>query len=479
MNGRLRYAFVAAALTVGLVAAGCAAPSATIAATGRVQTDTITVQAPALSVPRVNLNAGFVVTPGAAANLSGVPALLGFGSAQRVSSVEVRLGEQVKAGDVLVRFDDTALAADVTAARADRSVARAQVAVIEQAIATTHDNEADLADKRKEITKGIAKATKARYELAQKLAAASKAKTTVTGKLVEVNRVAKTLPKKLASVEQHLAEVTAKRAAVAQQLAQVEAQLAALPPDAPAVQREALLAAQRQLTAALAQLDTAVGTLTAARTQVRAAIAQVNVGRQQLKAALRQLNAGIPKLRTVIATIAANLAKANDGLKQLDKGMKKLRDARADLKRARTLAAIAADDRSALDQAVTARRQALVTAPRDGTITSVVSVGDVIAPGATVAAISSPAHVVALWLPPAQAGLVCVGDPATVAWGTNPSGTVSRILPLAQYPPSYQVTDDVHLTRAVPVEATFDQALSPGVPVDVQLSPCRTNEVKK
>ena len=61
----------------------------------------------------------------------------------------------------------------------------------------------------------------------------------------------------------------------------------------------------------------------------------------------------------------------------------------------------------------------------------------------------------------------------------DPTGTISRILPEAQYPPTYHTTDEVHLTRAVPVEVTVSAGLPPGVPVDVQLTPCRTNEVKK
>ena len=102
-----------------------------------------------------------------------------------------------------------------------------------------------------------------------------------------------------------------------------------------------------------------------------------------------------------------------------------------------------------------------------------------VAPGATVAELSSPAHVVELWLAPAQADRVCVGDAASIAWGASPTGTISRILPEAQYPPTYHTTDEVHLTRAVPVEVTVSAGLPPGVPVDVQLTPCRTNEVKK
>lgn len=60
-------------------------------------------------------------------------------------------------------------------------------------------------------------------------------------------------------------------------------------------------------------------------------------------------------------------------------------DAKADLTRGRKLAVIAAGNDVAVQQARTARAQAVVTAPRDGTVTSIAHVGDVVAPGATVA----------------------------------------------------------------------------------------------
>ena len=71
--------------------------------------------------------------------------------------------------------------------------------------------------------------------------------------------------------------------------------------------------------------------------------------------------------------------------------------------------------------------------------------------------------------------------PAT-AWATTVAvdsltapvdGRISRILPLAAYPPSYHATDQVHLTRAVPVEVTLDAALPPGAPADLHLSSCQ------
>ena len=101
-----------AVAAVVLALTACQQPDdGTIAATGRVVADTVSVQAPALAVPRVSLDAGFVTPPGAPAAASTVPALLSLGAAQRVSAVEVQLGDHVEEGDVLLRFDDAALAA--------------------------------------------------------------------------------------------------------------------------------------------------------------------------------------------------------------------------------------------------------------------------------------------------------------------------------------------------------------------------------
>ncbi|MFT4297199.1 MAG: HlyD family efflux transporter periplasmic adaptor subunit [Micropruina sp.] len=438
-----------AGVALGLVLTGCAQPSATIEATGRVGADVLTVQAPALTVPRVDLDAGFERAPGDAANLSSVPALLSLGTAQRIAAVQVRLGDQVRAGDVLVRFDDAALAAQQRAAKADRTAAKAQVGVIDAGIDTTHDREAEIADKRAEVTDGIAKATKARRTLIKNL--------------VEARAASKKLPKQLATVQRTLADLKPKLAQVRDRLAQVEAALAALPPEAPDEVRAPLLAARTQLRAAEKQLSTAIAKLTTARGKLTAGIAQVTKG--------------IGALNRAVATIDTNLAKARDGLRQLDKARQRVRDARAGLKRARKLAVIAARNNTAVDAAGTARGQAVVSAPSDGVVTSVAALGDVIAPGATVATIARPALIVTTWLAPEQVARVCTGDPATISLDTAPApaaGRVSRILPEATYPPSYQTTDQTHLTRAVPVEITVSDPLPPGVPADIRLTPCRT-----
>ncbi len=471
-------ATLAATVGVALASTGCqSAVPTTLTATGRVLADSVAVQAPTLAVPRVSLDAGFQVAPGASATTSAVPALLSMGSVQRVTAVRVRLGDRVGAGDVLLRFDDAALSAQVRVAKADLAVAKAQVEVIDGALDTLADKEQDLRDKRREIVDGIAKATKARKELAAKLADARKAAAQLPKQLATVEKNLRTLKPKLAEVEQNLRTLTPKLAEVEEQLAQVDAALAALPPDAPPEVREPLLQAKAELTAAKAQLRAGIAKLTAARTQLRTGIGKLSAARGKLTAALAQLRKGIPLLTKAIATIDANLVKARDGLRKIDKGLTELADARARLKRNRKLAVIAARNTTAVEVATVARNQAVVRAPADGVVTSLAQLGDVVAPGATVARIARPAFVVTTWLAPEQAVRVCPDAAATVRLDSLSApldGHVSRILPLAAYPPSYHTTDQVHLTRAVPVEVTVASALPAGVPADLQLSSCST-----
>lgn len=444
---RLVVAALAVAAAVSLAACQQADPGI-VSVTGRVVADTLAVQAPALAVPRISLDAGFATQPGEPAATSAVPAMLSLGAAQRVAAVEVRLGDHVKEGDVLLRFDDDALAAQERVAEADLAVAKAQVGVIDAAVDTTHDKEADLRDTREEVTDGIAEGKKARAELVEKRD--------------DARAAAAKLPKQLATVDKNLRDLKAKRSDAEKRLAEVEAALGSLPAETPAEQRAPLVEAKKKLTAGLKELKTGIAKLTAARGEITKAQAQ-------LKKAIPQLDKGI-------ATVDDKLAEARDALTKIDKGITKIEDARADLKRTRTLAVIAADDTTAVGTAETAREQAVVRAPADGIVADIARVGDVVAPGATVAEISRPALVVATWLAPEQVNRICLDGAATVSLDSLPGpiqGRVSRILPLADYPPSHHATDQVHLTRAVPVEVAVSSALPAGVPADLQISSCQ------
>ena len=128
------------------------------------------------------------------------------------------------------------------------------------------------------------------------------------------------------------------------------------------------------------------------------------------------------------------------------------------------------------------RELAVLRSPVDGTVVSVASVGDVLAPGATVAEIrrDGPPRVTT-WLAPEELRAIGVGTEAEVRadWfpaglGREPiSGRVTNVSTQAEYPPTSFATSEIHLTRAIRVETTLSDtaeqpALPPGTPVDVR-----------
>ena len=128
------------------------------------------------------------------------------------------------------------------------------------------------------------------------------------------------------------------------------------------------------------------------------------------------------------------------------------------------------------------RELAVLRSPVDGTVVSVASVGDVLAPGATVAEVrrSGPPRVIT-WLAPEELGAVKIGTATEVRADWFPAGRVAspirgrvtRIGTRAEYPPTSFATSEIHLTRAIRVETTLSDtaeqpALPPGTPVDVR-----------
>lgn len=193
---------------------------------------------------------------------------------------------------------------------------------------------------------------------------------------------------------------------------------------------------------------------------------------------LAKLRAGIAQLRSAIARIDAGIAQAESGLGRLSTASAKVSDARAQLRHVRTLAKIAASASTVgVGLARYQRSLAEASSPVDGIIVSVVSEGDVVAPGATIAEIrrTGPSKVTA-WLAPSDLPAVSVGTKASITadWLKRPlRGEVTRIAGRADYPPTSSATKEVHLTRAVPIEITVDQSqqeLPPGVPVDITIT---------
>lgn len=169
-----------ATVVVCLAASGCASDNA-IRASGRVLDDRVVVQAPPLVSPLPNVDAGFPLNapagPGAATNAGAsrstvptVAAITGSGSASRVATISVALGDSVGEGDLVATFDEALLEAHVTAARADEVVLRRQVEVLADTLDRVESNRSDLATARRALKETVAQLTATRATLAAKLA---------------------------------------------------------------------------------------------------------------------------------------------------------------------------------------------------------------------------------------------------------------------------------------------------------------------
>jgi hypothetical protein len=80
------------------------------------------------------------------------------------------------------------------------------------------------------------------------------------------------------------------------------------------------------------------------------------------------------------------------------------------------------------------------------------------------------------WLSASELPALAIGQEVVVgadwARGGRASGRVTRIGEALAFPPTNFATRVIHLTRAVPVEATVDsdEPLPPGTPVDISFN---------
>ena len=161
----LRGLVAATAGTLAFALAGCSATPSTLVVSGTVENRVETVAVPSVTVPAVNLDAGFTtltgtrnpVTGRTGTNLSTVGATYGFGTFVRLAEVTVAVGDTVTAGQSIGRIDDAALTAQVAAAKADQEAALAQVGLLGDAIDTTYDKQADVNDAKAKVRDAIDK----------------------------------------------------------------------------------------------------------------------------------------------------------------------------------------------------------------------------------------------------------------------------------------------------------------------------------
>jgi multidrug resistance efflux pump len=456
---------------VGL--AGCAA-SDRIQVSGNIDDHLVTVQAPQLDIPAPSLDAGF---NDGAAGTSGQQATgdqntaastpLSAGPTRdnwsRVAQVEVREGDQILAGQVLVHFDSKALRAGLSAARADAKVAATQVPVLDSAIDETYDKERDIKSALQKINKAIRKLKTTRK--------------TLSGQLSQARRQLPRLEAQRAQTESQTAQLNSRLHQVDQQLAELRTALAQLPPQPPSTPSPTAAPPppnREQLVATITQLRQA-------RSQLQNGLRQLAGVEAQLGTALTGLRTGIPRLENAIDEIDGGLAKARTQRTKLHKARTKIIDARRELRRTRKLAVVAAQAATVgIDVAENQKLLATVTAPTSGVVVEAATVGQVVAAGATVATIREDvANSITTWLSLAQLTGVCLGTQATVRgdWMSpleHLNAEITLIGDRADYPPTSFATDEVHLTRAVPVRLTLtrssgQQLLPPGAPVDIEI----------
>jgi multidrug efflux pump subunit AcrA (membrane-fusion protein) len=409
--------FVTAVAVLATSLTGCTTAGGPVSTVGTVTDPSRTIMVPALTLPTVNLDAGFAPAAGTSgptmstSTPNTVAATYQAGTSQRVATLKVAEGTPVTVGQVVATLDTTALKAQVSITKADRDVALAQVGVLDSAIDKTYTAERTLKANRAKVTSAIS-----------------------------------TLTSTLSDLRQAKPQLVATRADLAAKLNQAEYLLAHYPPVPPpgTPTKPELQARIAQLKAAIAGLD--------------AKLAQVNAALPQLTSGLKQARAGLAKLNQAFATLT---------------------DARAQLRGLRDLARIAAQTADIPVSVARAQlSQATLTSPVAGVVTWTAGVGDRVITGAPVVTIreTGPAKVTA-WLSPSQLSRVCAGDAATITgdWmapGQTMPASLSWISPTADFPPSSTATDETHLTRAVRVELLASGELPAGVPVEISIPGC-------
>lgn len=415
---------VAALVIGGCIALSGCAPAGTVELTGSVDDDVVAVQAPSVPVPSPDLEAGF--GGGAALGAGGAGASGGTPAARATTPTAARitgLGSFARVAEVKVQAGDVVVANQV-------------IVVVDTELLDANVRAARAAQRTAQAQVPVVSA--ALDELASTRADIASTRSTVTDTI---------------------AQLLATRARLVEQLSTLQATLRrieGLPPGGlPGIGVPPVLPPGVTPTSTPGGGGLPPGGLPDPA----------------------KLRAGIAQLEATITKIDAGVAKARTGLGKLSSASAKVSDARAQLRHVRTLARIAASASGVgVDLAKYQRSLAEVRTPIGGVVISVVSAGDVVAPGATLAEIRRVGRTnVSAWLAPADLAEVSVGDTAFVTSDSVEEpvrGTVTRIAGRADYPPTSSATREVHLTRAVPVEITVnagEAALPPGTPVDISI----------
>lgn len=423
---------------------GCAAQNG-VTASGRVEDNVNTITVP--MIPRVSTdpNAGFNdlrVANGPTLSSPGAQQTANQGStAQPAMALQVLesvpVGDQVKAGQQLVRFDTGALEAALARATADQKVAERTVDVLAEKETDLADQQATLVDQEKKLHDARKELADKRSEAEQGLAKLPQAKT------------------KLESVLKDLAD---KKAQTNDGIDKLQEALAKLPADdtLPGV-----AASRTKLNEQLAQ--------------ARGGLAKLGEAEEQASSKLRELEINKGKATKGLGIIKGKQDEVNSGLDKIADGKTKLADASSQLSTAQTQAASAVEARGiALEQARHALEQATVTAPSDGVVVSSPQTGEVVVPGAKLVELRPAAQTTLVWVE--DTTTICVGAEARISTDATPGTPGAKVLTIgtsSEPPPSSVAASGGHTTRAVPVTLTLDKPLPAGLPVSATINTCQ------
>jgi len=405
-----------------------ATPAGRLLVAGDVRRDIRTVTAPAIVYPVPDYTVGIPKPAGTAASgpqkrgaapvRSGQPTVSGM-----LTSVPVREGDHVKAGQIIAQFDTTLLNLGVEQSKTAASKAHKDVSVLSKTI-----------DK---LSTASGKLSSARAKIATAKTTLAKAKSALTK-----------ARKQLLAQQKKLLAAKAKRKQYEGILAALKAQAGTFPPGKvpPALRKQ--IADLRML---LASIDPGLAGIAKGLVTIDTSLAKVAKGAK----ALPKTSAQIAKAATQLADAKKQLHTAKDVLGIVANGQ----EIGVRLARARVL-------------------QASVRAPLDGTVTFARRGGTVAMVGAPLVRITADGpQRIDTYLTSEQVSMIRTGSAAEVTFDSAPKGTVlhgriSEIGSAFVFPPTSFPTQVVHMTRALKVTIKLDEGdvAPPGTPVDVSLN---------
>jgi X-X-X-Leu-X-X-Gly heptad repeat protein len=438
---------LAAAVSL-LSLAACARPATSgIAVAGDTRVDLVTVAAPRLTAPAIDVTVGIakaqvpggrtpaskVNTPGQA---SGARRSLPAG---RLAVVTVRAGDTVRRGQVVAVFDDTLLRLGVASAEAAERRNAAGAGALARQASDLRDTRAQLRDQRAKLDAGLAQLQKGIAGVRQLESAVAQ------------------LQAGVAKTHKALAQLAAARAALAAKLADAK-KAAASPSPPPGIEQ------------VIAQLEAQIAGIDGQTAQLKATQARLASTLAGLQARLAQVRAMMPAdPGQTVAQLQAGKAKIASGLSQLSSGIDQLEAAGTKVEAAQGIRSVA------VEAARAALAQATLRAPCDGVVTSAMHGGEVAMIGAPVAVIRpAGGTLVDTYLTNDQLAGIHRGTSAEVTLDSVRGvlrGSVREVSAFEQFPPSNYPTQIVHLSRVVRVTVSVPETLPLGVPADVVIRP--------